>query len=109
MFRSALVFTLVSVSLLTLASTASAKDRKPSSAVKVHICESVDLYTDVVDSSHPATRIAESCRDVSVSTAQKAIDKCSAKNDASKCEVLYSADKKTLMIETKIVVTGGAK
>lgn len=99
---------LAALTLATLASPAAAKDKKPS-AVKVYMCESVDVYTDSVDASHPSTRIAESCRDVSPATAQKAIDRCSAKGDPAKCEVLYSADRKTLMIETKIVIASVAR
>lgn len=100
---------LATLMIATLAPSASAKGPK-ASAAKVHLCESIDVYTGAVDASHPSTRIAEACRDVSVKVAQKAVDKCSAES-AEVCEVLYSADRKTLMIERKILVSsdGGAK
>lgn len=78
--------------------------RKPSGA-RVHMCESVDVYTGRVAADAPHTRIAEACRDVAASAAQKAIVKCQAEGTAERCEVLFSADRKTLFIERKIVVS----
>jgi hypothetical protein len=97
----------VSIAILGYPCYAEAKEPRKPSGVKVHMCESVDVYTGAVDASHPATRIAESCRDVSPATAQKAIDRCAAKGPEV-CEVLYTADRKTLLIESKIVVSTAA-
>lgn len=93
------------LAILTLSGTAFAKEPKASHVVKIHVCESVDLYQGSVDENHTSTRIAESCRDVSIASAQKAMAKCSAQT-SDVCEVLVSADKKTIMVEHKIVVGG---
>lgn len=85
---------------------------KPKAAtLTIRVCASVDVYTGAIDASHPSTRIAESCRDMTVKAARKAIDACAVQGPEA-CEVLYTADKKAVLLETKILVSdasiGGA-
>lgn len=92
---------LVLAALVLVPSIATAKEKKPAQSVKVHVCESVDLYFGPVSAATHSERIANACADVAPSSAAKRMQKCSAQG-AESCEVLLSADKSTVFIEHKI-------
>ncbi len=99
------VIVLAAIATAFVPSIAHAEKPAKKAAPAIHMCESIDLYAGKVDSNTESTRVAEVCRDVSIKVAQKAIAKCAAETPET-CEVLKSADGKTLMIEHKLS-TGG--
>lgn len=86
-----------------------AEGKEPKAAAsKVHMCESTDLYFGPVTAGTRAKRIAETCKDVSVKAAARKINACAAEGPEV-CEVLYTANLATLLIEHKISTSTGDK
>lgn len=95
---------LSTLATLILVSSVATAEKKKSTAGKVHVCESVDLYFGMIGPGTRTERLAYECKDTTPKAAQRMIDKC-VKEGAATCEVLREANTKTLLIEHKIQVS----
>lgn len=104
-------FFILAILTAAILASADASAKPKAQGLTIRVCASVDVYSGAIDANHPATRIAEACRDMTVKAARKAIDACQVQGPEA-CEVLHSADRKTILLETKILVSdtpiGGA-
>lgn len=106
-FRALIVLTAIAAAFFFPA-IAEGKEPK-AAAVKVHMCESVDLYFGPIAAGTRTARLSEVCKDVTVKAAARKINACAAEGPEV-CEVLYTADRATLLIERKLsTLTGGDK
>lgn len=93
--------------LILVPSIATAEKKPKAHAVKVRMCESVDLYFGPVSSETRHERIAYGCFETSPSAAQKKIQACNAQG-SERCETVIGKDR-VVNIEHKIQATKGAE
>ena len=71
--------------------------------MSILLCVALHLYSGPINAQTSVTEVSRSCKSVQVTAARKAISKCQ-KQGAEQCEVLMSADKKSIIIENKVQV-----
>lgn len=101
--RAAIVLAALASAFLTAPVHAKPRGKGKASPV-VRVCTSVDVYEGAIDAVHPMHRVSEVCADVAPNVARAAIEACSAEGDPAACEVLMTPDRRTILIERKILI-----